>query len=66
VAKRDIHAAVTYNRGAIAHFEQVALDLMARHTAETDPVEAEKLADEYEACWELKCQLEHLVQRATR
>jgi hypothetical protein len=64
--QRDIHAAVMFNRGAIAHFEDLALDLMSRHQVELDVVEAHKLADEYEATWELKLQLEELVKRATR
>ena len=66
MARRDLHAAVMYNRGAIAHFEDVGLDLLARHRVELDPVESTKLADEYEAVWELKGQLEELVLRAQR
>lgn len=66
MTKRDIHAAVMFNRGAIAHFEDLALDLMAKHRDELDPVEAKKLADEYEATWDLKGQLEELVRRAQR
>lgn len=63
---RDIGAATHLIRGQIVQLEQTALDLMAAHTAALDPVEGVKLADEYEACWELKTQYEEILRRVNR
>lgn len=63
---RDIGAATHLIRGQICALEQLALDLMAAHNTALDPVEQVKLADEYEACWELKTQYEDILRRAHR
>lgn len=66
---RDISAATHLIVGQVVQLEQIALDLMAQHTAalqHDDPAEAQKLADEYEACWELRAQYDEILRRTAR